>query len=55
MRAILLAGGLSLLFTLVGTRYAIRVLSGRGYGQLSATTAPRPTTPSAARPRWAGW
>ena len=24
MRAILLAGGLSLLFTLVGTRYAIR-------------------------------
>ena len=29
MRAILLAGGLALLFTLVGTRYAIRVLASR--------------------------
>ena len=40
MRAILLAGGLSLLFTLVGTRYAIRVLSGRGYGQLIRDDGP---------------
>jgi phospho-N-acetylmuramoyl-pentapeptide-transferase len=40
MRAILLAGGLSLLITLVGTRYAIRVLSGRGYGQLIRDDGP---------------
>jgi phospho-N-acetylmuramoyl-pentapeptide-transferase len=40
MRAILLAGGLSLLFTLVGTRYAIRALSGRGYGQLIRDDGP---------------
>ena len=34
MRAILLAGGLALLFTLLGTRVAIRVLLVKGYGQL---------------------
>jgi phospho-N-acetylmuramoyl-pentapeptide-transferase len=33
MRAILLGGGLSLLISLLGTRYAIRVLARRGYGQ----------------------
>ena len=33
MRAILFGGGLSLLISLIGTRYAIRVLSNRGYGQ----------------------
>jgi phospho-N-acetylmuramoyl-pentapeptide-transferase len=33
MRAILLGGGLSLLISLIGTRYAIKVLSRRGYGQ----------------------
>ncbi|MCD6638815.1 MAG: phospho-N-acetylmuramoyl-pentapeptide-transferase [Nocardioides sp.] len=33
MRAILFGGGLSLLISLLGTRYAIRVLSSRGYGQ----------------------
>ncbi|NYG57974.1 phospho-N-acetylmuramoyl-pentapeptide-transferase [Nocardioides daedukensis] len=33
MRAILLGGGLSLLLSLIGTRYAIRVLSAKGYGQ----------------------
>ncbi len=33
MRAILFGGGLSLLISLIGTRYAIRVLSRRGYGQ----------------------
>ena len=33
MRAILLAGGLSLLISLLGTKYAIRVLTHRGYGQ----------------------
>ena len=33
MRAILFGGGLSLLISLIGTRYAIRVLSARGYGQ----------------------
>jgi phospho-N-acetylmuramoyl-pentapeptide-transferase len=33
MRAILFGGGLSLLISLLGTRYAIRVLSRRGYGQ----------------------
>jgi phospho-N-acetylmuramoyl-pentapeptide-transferase len=32
MRAILLAGGLSLIFTLLGTRVAIRVLVAKGYG-----------------------
>ncbi len=40
MRAILLAGGLSLLFTLVGTRYAIIVLAKRGYGQLIRDDGP---------------
>ena len=33
MRAILLGGGLSLIISLLGTRYAIRVLSRKGYGQ----------------------
>ncbi|RJS47665.1 phospho-N-acetylmuramoyl-pentapeptide-transferase [Nocardioides cavernaquae] len=33
MRAILLSGGLSLLLSLIGTRYAIRVLTAKGYGQ----------------------
>ncbi len=40
MKAILLAGGLSLIFTLVGTRYAILVLSKRGYGQLIREDGP---------------
>ena len=40
MRAILLAGGLSLLLTLVGTRYAIRVLARHGYGQLIRDDGP---------------
>jgi phospho-N-acetylmuramoyl-pentapeptide-transferase len=40
MRAILLAGGLSLIFTLVGTRYAIRVLATHGYGQLIRDDGP---------------
>ncbi len=40
MRAILLAGGLSLIFTLVGTRYAIRVLAKLGYGQLIRDDGP---------------
>ena len=33
MRAILLGGGLSLLISLIGTRYEIKVLARRGYGQ----------------------
>ena len=40
MRAILLAGGLSLVLTLVGTRVAIRVLSERGFGQLIREDGP---------------
>jgi phospho-N-acetylmuramoyl-pentapeptide-transferase len=40
MRAILLAGGLSLIFTLVGTRWAIRVLVAKGYGQLIRDDGP---------------
>ena len=40
MRAILLAGGLSLIFTLVGTRYAIQVLASHGYGQLIRDDGP---------------
>ena len=40
MRAILLAGGLSLLLTLIGTRYAIRVLAKHGYGQLIRDDGP---------------
>jgi phospho-N-acetylmuramoyl-pentapeptide-transferase len=40
VRAILLAGGLSLVFTLVGTRYAIRVFSRLGYGQLIRDDGP---------------
>ncbi|GGF37960.1 phospho-N-acetylmuramoyl-pentapeptide-transferase [Marmoricola endophyticus] len=40
MRAILLAGGLSLVLTLIGTRIAIRVLSERGFGQLIREDGP---------------
>ncbi len=40
MRAILLAGGLSLLFTLLGTRVAIQVLAAKGYGQLIRDDGP---------------
>jgi phospho-N-acetylmuramoyl-pentapeptide-transferase len=40
MRAILLAGGLSLILTLVGTRGAIRVLVAKGYGQLIRDDGP---------------
>ena len=40
MRAILLAGGLSLIFTMLGTRVAIRVLTTKGYGQLIRDDGP---------------
>ncbi len=40
MKAILLAGGLSLMFTLIGTRYAIRIFAARGYGQLIRDDGP---------------
>ncbi|HLN77370.1 MAG TPA: phospho-N-acetylmuramoyl-pentapeptide-transferase [Nocardioidaceae bacterium] len=40
MRAILLAGGLSLIFTLLGTRVAIRALVAKGYGQLIRDDGP---------------
>ena len=40
MRAILFAGGLSLLFTLLGTRVAIRILVAKGYGQLIRDDGP---------------
>jgi len=40
MRAILLAGGLSLIFSLLGTRVAIRVLTTKGYGQLIRDDGP---------------
>ncbi|MEP6815011.1 MAG: phospho-N-acetylmuramoyl-pentapeptide-transferase, partial [Marmoricola sp.] len=40
MKAILLAGGLSLVLTLVGTRFAIRALAERGYGQLIREDGP---------------
>jgi phospho-N-acetylmuramoyl-pentapeptide-transferase len=40
VRAILLAGGLSLVFTLVGTVVAIRVLAAKGYGQLIRDDGP---------------
>src|SRR5512141_1376633 len=40
MKAILLAGGLSLIFTLLGTRVAIRVLVTKGYGQLIRDDGP---------------
>jgi phospho-N-acetylmuramoyl-pentapeptide-transferase len=40
VRAILLAGGLSLLFTLFGTRLAIRVFAAKGYGQLIRDDGP---------------
>jgi phospho-N-acetylmuramoyl-pentapeptide-transferase len=40
MRAILLAGGLSLVFTLLGTRLAIRFLVAKGYGQLIRDDGP---------------
>ncbi len=40
MRAILFAGSLALLFTLLGTRVAIRVLVAKGYGQLIRDDGP---------------
>ena len=40
MKAILLSGALSLLFTLIGTRYAIRFFAARGYGQLIREDGP---------------
>ncbi|HEX2895973.1 MAG TPA: phospho-N-acetylmuramoyl-pentapeptide-transferase [Marmoricola sp.] len=40
MKAILLAGGLSVLFTIFGTRVAIRVFAARGYGQLIRDDGP---------------
>ena len=40
MRAILLAGALSLIFTLLGTRVAIRILVAKGYGQLIRDDGP---------------
>jgi phospho-N-acetylmuramoyl-pentapeptide-transferase len=40
MRAILLAGGLSLVLTLLGTRVAIRALVTKGYGQLIRDDGP---------------
>src|SRR3978361_1780314 len=40
MKAILLAGGLSLVFTLIGTRFAIRVLTTKGYGQFIRDDGP---------------
>ena len=40
MRAILLAGGLSLILTIIGTRVAIRVFAARGYGQLIRDDGP---------------
>jgi phospho-N-acetylmuramoyl-pentapeptide-transferase len=40
VKAILLAGALSLVLTLIGTRYAIRVFAARGYGQLIRDDGP---------------
>jgi phospho-N-acetylmuramoyl-pentapeptide-transferase len=40
MRSILLAGALSMVGTLLGTRYAIRFLVGRGYGQFIRDDGP---------------
>ncbi|MCA0296892.1 MAG: phospho-N-acetylmuramoyl-pentapeptide-transferase [Actinobacteria bacterium] len=40
MRSILLAGGIGLLGTLLGTRYAIKFLVGRGYGQFIRDDGP---------------
>jgi phospho-N-acetylmuramoyl-pentapeptide-transferase len=40
VRAVLLAGGLSLIFTLLGTRLAIRILVAKGYGQLIRDDGP---------------
>ena len=40
MRSILLSGGLALVFTLLGTRVAIRILVGKGYGQLIRDDGP---------------
>ena len=40
MRAILFSGGLALVFTLLGTRVAIRILVDKGYGQLIRDDGP---------------
>jgi phospho-N-acetylmuramoyl-pentapeptide-transferase len=40
VKAILLAGALSLVLTLIGTRYAIRLFAARGYGQLIRDDGP---------------
>ena len=52
---ILLAGGLSLIFTLLGTRVAIRVLTTKGYGQLIRDDGPTTHhTKRGTRP-WVAW
>ena len=53
MRAILLSGGLALVFTLVGTRFAIRLLAARGYGQLIRDDGPTTHHTKRAPRRWA--
>jgi phospho-N-acetylmuramoyl-pentapeptide-transferase len=40
VKAILLAGGMSLIFTIIGTRVAIRVFAAKGYGQLIRDDGP---------------
>ena len=55
MRAILLAGALGLVGTLLGTRWAISFLTRKGYGQLIRDDGPTATTPSAARRPWVAW
>ena len=54
MRAILFGGGLALLISLLGTRFAIRVLTQRGLRPADPRRRPdHATTPSAARRPWA--
>ncbi len=53
MRAILLGGGLSLLISLLGTRFAITFFTRWGYGQEIRDDGPPRTTPSAAPRPWA--
>ena len=43
MRAILLSGGLALIISLLGTRYAIKLLSAKGYGTITTEIREAPT------------
>lgn len=55
MRALLIAGALGLLCTLLGTRLAITVLVKKGYGQLIRDDGPTSHHTKRGTPTMGGW